>query len=174
MCEALKSNTTLTGLNLKCEDKRKKAHKRHSSANHSFLFSSAGNDIGDTGMSSLSDSLKSNTTLTELNMSGEDKRKKTHKRHPSTHQSFPFLFETIGNIIGDFGAKSLCESLKLNTTLTKLCLCGEDKRRRTKDIHRQFTLSFLINRKRYSGFRKNRVGKSTEDKHNTYDIRSVM
>ena len=125
-------------------------------------------------MSSLSESLKSNTSLTELNLSGEDKRKKTHKRHPSTHQSFPFLFETIGNNIGDFGAKSLCESLKLNTTLTKLCLCGEDKRRRTKDIHRQFTLSFLINRKRYSGFRKNRVGKSTEDKHNTYDIRSVM
>ena len=37
------------------------------------------NEIGDTGATSLSESLKSNTTLTELNLSGEDKRKKTHK-----------------------------------------------------------------------------------------------
>ena len=43
-----------------------------------------GNDIEDAGATSLSEALKSNTTLTALNLSGEDKRKKTHKRHPST------------------------------------------------------------------------------------------
>ena len=45
----------------------------------SFLFTSTDNKIGETGATSLGESLKSNTTLTELNLSGEDKRKKTHK-----------------------------------------------------------------------------------------------
>ena len=45
----------------------------------SFLFTSTDNGIGNTGATSLSELLKSNTTLTELNMSCEDKRKKTHK-----------------------------------------------------------------------------------------------
>ena len=78
--EVLKSNTTLTKLNLSCEDKRKKTQM--TSINNllfSFLFTSTVNKIGDTGAASLSESLKSNTTLTQLNLSGEDKRKKTHK-----------------------------------------------------------------------------------------------
>ena len=92
MSEALKSNTTLTELYLFCEDKRKKTHKRHPSAIHSFpiLFTSTGNGIIDTGATSLSEALKSNTTLTIFNLRGEGKRKKTHKRHPSTIHSFPF------------------------------------------------------------------------------------
>ena len=50
---------------------------------------STDNSIGETGVKSLSESLKSNTTLTELNLSSEDRRKKAHKRHPSTiHSSF--------------------------------------------------------------------------------------
>ena len=44
-----------------------------------FLFVSSGNQIEDTGTTSLSEALKSNTTLTRLEMEGEDKRKKTHK-----------------------------------------------------------------------------------------------
>ena len=47
---------------------------------------------------------------------------------------------STGDYIGDTGAASLSESLKLNTTLTALYLGGEDKRRHTKDIHQQFTL----------------------------------
>ena len=46
------------------------------------------NKIGDTGATSLSEALKSNTTLTKLNLGGEDKRR--HTRHPSTIHSFPF------------------------------------------------------------------------------------
>ena len=90
MSEALKSNTTLTKLNLGCEDKRKKTHKRHPSTIHSFsiLITSIVNNIGDAGASSLSEALKSNTTLTELDLRSEDKRKKTHKRHPSAIHSF--------------------------------------------------------------------------------------
>ena len=45
---------------------------------------STDNSIGKAGAESLSESLKSNTTLSELDLGCEDKRKKTHKRHPST------------------------------------------------------------------------------------------
>ena len=89
MSEALKSNTTLTELYLNGEDKRK-AHKRQTSTMNSFSFiiTSTGNKIGDRGATSLSESLKSNTTLTALNLSCEDKRQKTHERHPSAIHSF--------------------------------------------------------------------------------------
>ena len=89
MSESLKSNTALTALYLEGEDKRK-THK--ASINNSlflFLITSTDNKIGDTGAKSLGKALKSNTTLTELNLWGEDKRK-THKRHPSTIHSLPF------------------------------------------------------------------------------------
>ena len=77
----------------------------------------------------MSEALKSNTTLTALDLSCEDKRKKTHKRHPSTNHSSFLIIQTV-NTIGDTGATSMGEALKLNTTLTKLCLCGEDKKKR--------------------------------------------
>ena len=81
MSEALKSNTTLTILNLGCDDKRKKTNKWHPSTIHSFsfLFTPTGNNIRETGATSLSEALKTNTTLTELDMDCENKRKKTHK-----------------------------------------------------------------------------------------------
>ena len=122
LSEAMKSNTTLTKLDLSCEDKRK-THKRSPSTNHSFsfLFSSTVNTIGDTGTTSLNEPLKSNTTLAELDLCGEDKRK-THKRNPSTNHSFSFLFTSTGNSVGDTGATSLSESLKSNTTLAILNL----------------------------------------------------
>ena len=82
MSEALKSNTAITELDLRCEDKSR--HKIHTSTIH-FLFVSTGNEIGDAGATSLSESLKSNTTLTRLNLSGQDKRKQIHKRRPSTN-----------------------------------------------------------------------------------------
>ena len=94
-----------------------------------------GNIIGDTGATSLSGSLKSNTTLTELDLGREDKRKKTHKRHPSAIHSFSFFFSSTVNRIGDTGATSLSESLKSNTTLTKLDLSCEDKRKKTHTRH---------------------------------------
>ena len=96
---------------------------------------STDNSIGETGVKSLSESLKSNTTLTELNLSSEDKRKKTHKRHPSTIHSFSFLILSTGNNIGDTGVSSLSESLKSNTTLNTLNLGSEDKRKKIHRIH---------------------------------------
>ena len=109
------------------------------------------NNIGETGTTSLSEALKSNTTLTELYLRSEDKRKKTHQRHPSTNHSFSFLFSSTGNKIGDTGAASLSESLKSNTTLTKLNLWGIYKRkkrhtRQPSTIHS--SVSHHVNRQR--------------------------
>ena len=97
-----------------------------------FPFTSTENKIGDTGATSLSETLKSNTTLTSLSLDGEDKRR--HKRHPSTSHSFPFLFSSTGNI-GDTGATSLSETLKSNTTLTRLSLGSEDKKKHTQKTY---------------------------------------
>ena len=43
------------------------------------LTTSTANKIGETGAASISEALKSNTTLTELNLNCKDKRQKTHK-----------------------------------------------------------------------------------------------
>ena len=85
----------------------------------------------------MSEALKSNTTLTKLYLWSGDKRKKTHKRHPSTIHSSSFLITSTGNDIGDTGATSLSESLKSNTTLQIVYLGGEDKRNKT---YKQITL----------------------------------
>ena len=91
----------------------------------------------------MSESLKSNTTLTVLSLWSEDKRKKTHKRHPSTIHSFSFLFSSTGNDIGDTGATSLSESFKSNTTLTGLYLKSEYKRKKTQRMSINNSLVFI-------------------------------
>ena len=78
MSEALKSNTTLTELGLGGKSKRKDTQMRFIRYSL-FFYISTGNSIGDTGTTSLSGFLKSNTTLTKLSLSGKDKRKTTHK-----------------------------------------------------------------------------------------------
>ena len=101
-----------------------------------LLFNNASTDntIGARGATSLSESLKVNTTLVEIDLSGKKQRKKTHKRHPSTIHSFPFIITSTGNKVGDTGVASLSEALKSNTTLTELNLSGQDKR---KQIHKR-------------------------------------
>ena len=80
MSEALKSNTTLTELYLNGEGKRKNTQMKDiSSSVFSFLFTTTGGDLGKNGVISLSEALKSNATLTKLNLYSKDKRKKTHK-----------------------------------------------------------------------------------------------
>ena len=105
MCEALKSNTTLTELHLSGENKRKKDTPK-TFINKSlvpFLFTSTDHEIGDTGATSLSEALKSNTTLTELNLGGECKRKKTPKT--SINNSL-FSFSLLINRQKDWGSRS--------------------------------------------------------------------
>jgi hypothetical protein len=73
----------------------KTKERRHTKGIHqqSTLFpfpSQTDNEIGERGVTSLCEALKSNTTLIQLDLESEDKRKKTHKRHPSTIHYFPF------------------------------------------------------------------------------------
>ena len=71
LSEALKSNTALTELDLRCEDKRNDTQM--ASINNplfSILVKSTDNNIGERGAKSLSDALKSNTTLTKLYLGG--------------------------------------------------------------------------------------------------------
>ena len=159
LSEALKLNTTLTELNLSGKDKRKKTQKTSINTSlFSFLCTTTDNNIGERGATSLSEVLKSNTTLTQLYLGGEDKRKNTHKRNPSAIDSFLFLFTTTGNHIGDTGAASFSEALKSNTTLTKLDLSGEDERKthkKTSINNSLFFLSLHIDRQQYRRHRSN-------------------
>ena len=83
LSDALKTNTTLIGLNLSCEHKRKEKKKKKTQIGtinnslSSVFIQSSDNELGDTGATSLIDALKSNTTLTELYLDGEDKRNNT-------------------------------------------------------------------------------------------------
>ena len=133
MSESLKSNTTLTELYLSCGYKRKENTQMTSIYNSLILFliTSTDNDIGDTGAISLSESLKSSTTLTQLNLESENKRKEDTQMTSINNSLSSFLFTSTDNKIRDTGATSLSESLKSNTTLTELYLSGEDKTMKT-------------------------------------------
>ena len=76
MCESLKSNTTLSLLYLNGEG-NKNINGISAQFHFAFRFKNVftGNGIGATEAISLSEALKSNTTLTELNLSGKDNRK---------------------------------------------------------------------------------------------------
>ena len=120
LSDALKSNTTLTKLNLWCKDKRN--NTQMASINNQLFFiiiKSTGNGIGDTGATSLSDALKSNKTLTQLSLWCKDKRNNTQMT--STNNALFFiLIKSTGNNIGEAGKASLSDALKSNTTLTQL------------------------------------------------------
>ena len=95
-----------------------------------FLLSSKGNEIWVTGTASLSEALKSNTTLTALYLGGEDKRKA--QKTPINNSLFSSLFTSTDNGIGFTGATLLSEALKSNTALTDVYLSCEDERKTHK------------------------------------------
>ena len=71
MSEALKSNTTLTALDLGCKYKRRR-HRIKVLFNNKlcfFLILSTDNKIGFAGTKALCEALKSNKTLMKLNLS---------------------------------------------------------------------------------------------------------
>ena len=79
------------------------------------------NWIGETGMKSLSESLKTNTTLTKLDLSC---------KHTQKALKCSFFFHSLytGNDVGNRGATSLSDALSVNTTLTHLDICCKHKR----------------------------------------------
>ena len=72
-----------------------------------------GNQIGAEGGKAIGEALKSNTSLTELNL--------TVAQQQQQHFSFSHS-QITGNQIGDEGGKAICEALKTNTSLTELNL----------------------------------------------------
>ena len=132
LSEALKSNTTLMELNMFSEHKRNNTQMAPiNNPLSSILIKSTGNKIGETGATSVSDALKSNTTLTELNMCREHKRNNT-QMVPINNSLFSIHAKRTDNSIGDIEATSLSDALKSNKTLTKLGLICEDKRNNTQ------------------------------------------
>ena len=127
LSEALKSNTTLTQVNLCCKTQKEDNNRQTTFSN---CIQSIGNEFGDTGSVLLSEALKSNTTLTELDLSCELKRNNTQMASMNNPLFF-ILSKSSANIIGETGATSLSDALKINTTLTKLDLEREYERNNT-------------------------------------------
>ena len=141
LSKALKINTTITKLHLKSEPNNANGINQQL-----ILNKSTGNFIGDTGVTStsLSDVLKSNTTLTELCLYGE--RQGNNTQTTSVNKPlFSFLIKWTDNRICDTGATSLSDALKSNTTLTDLDLGREHKIEQTNEIHQQSKFPFSLN-----------------------------
>ena len=69
----------------------------------------------------ISESLKINTTLTDLDLYGDERIKKRNRKIGYWNWKWAV------NNIGAEGAEMISESLKINTTLTKLYLGSDDK-----------------------------------------------
>ena len=72
--DALKTNTTLIELDLRCEQHHKKAQQGCKA--HNGTWRGADNEIGDEGTCTLGDALKTNTTLARLSLSSEQQGQK--------------------------------------------------------------------------------------------------
>ena len=77
-------------------------------------------------MTSLSEALKSNTTLTKLRIGGKRKRNNTQLGLVNNQLFFPAVFMIVEKI-GETGAASLSDALKSNTTLVELSLLVSQK-----------------------------------------------
>ena len=83
------------------------------------------NEIGDEGARALSDALKTNTTLQELNLHSEQDESEEDGWIADIANNYNLQ---IGSRIGDEGARALSEALKINTTLQSLNLsCEKDQ-----------------------------------------------
>ena len=100
LAEALKTNTSITTLNLH------------------------GNQIGDEGIFKLTEALKPNTTITTLHLSGNqigDEGASKLAEALKTNTTITTLWLS-SNRIGDKGASNLAEALKINASITTLDL----------------------------------------------------
>ena len=106
------------------------------------------NNIGDTGVKSLSEALMTNTTLTDIDLRG---------KHDGNQfvliQNHHFYSNKTENIIGETGVASLSEALKINTALSILDLTCKHTKKATSMNERPFFIQInrqLRDRKRWS------------------------
>ena len=89
---------------------------------------------------SLCEALKSNPTLTELDLESKDKRKKTRKRHPSTIHSFSISLHQQAMRLEKQGRHHWVRHWCQTQHSQNLVLIVNTKERHTKGIHQQITL----------------------------------
>ena len=130
LSDALKSNKTLTKLDLNREDKRNNTQMTSiSNPPFSILIKTTGNKIRDAVVTSMIDTLETNKTLTELDLSCEHKRTKHIQMTSINNSIFSILIKPTDNKIGDTGVTSMSDALKSNTTLTILYMSSEHKKK---------------------------------------------
>ena len=98
--------------------------------------------IGSAGAISLSDALKSNTTLTAIDLYGGH-QKKQHKNGIHQQLTLSILNKSKDNQIEEKGATSLSDSLMTNTTLIQLHL---DCKKLAYIVHPTNYFCFLYNK----------------------------
>ena len=84
------------------------------------------NSIGTKGMKKITESLKTNTTLTKLIAYGYEKINQDNDKQTKEWNEIHIQLKWTANNIGAEGAKAISELLKNNTTLTKLSLMSDD------------------------------------------------
>ena len=84
---------------------------------HDYLIT--WNEIGVEGAKAIGDALKTNTSLTQLDLSLTHNTNETTPHHITSHH---LILSSTGNNIEPEGAKAIGEALKANTSLTKLDL----------------------------------------------------
>ena len=120
LSEALKTNTTVTTLNLCCMK-----HHFFTQLFETIITNSTVNDIGKEGAVALSEAMKKNSFLRKLDLDG--------LRLHILKTLFLFLKNNLideGNNIMDEGTTPLSEALKTNTTLTELILWSKNLQNR--------------------------------------------
>ncbi|KAL1512428.1 hypothetical protein AB1Y20_005683 [Prymnesium parvum] len=130
IAEALKTNATLTSLNLDGAPplRRRDRHATHPTALRPCLalpLSHTHNYIGGEGAAHIAEALKTNATLTSLHLDGAPPLRRRDRRatHPTALR--PCLAHPLSHTrtnIGGEGAAHIAEALKTNATLTSLHL----------------------------------------------------
>jgi len=132
LAEALKTNTTLTSINLEYNDlgaEGAKALVETLKTNTTLTSIELGNNnIGPEGAKALAKVLKTNTTLTIIKLNTNmivDEGVKALAEALKTNTTLTKI-DLDNNYISDVGAKALAEALKTNTTLTSIILIGNN------------------------------------------------
>ena len=108
------------------KDKKWKEERKEENKNDEEWI---GNKIGCEGAKTISETLKINTSLTSLILWSDEKIRNVMREKNELEWKWWII---IGNEIGSEGAKTISETLKINTSLTELDLGCEEKIRKEK------------------------------------------
>jgi Ran GTPase-activating protein (RanGAP) involved in mRNA processing and transport len=160
LTEALKTNTVLTSLDLS-DNRLGDAGKRSRGVINAYLvrnrmqkdstltYLNLNNQLGAAGVQALAAVLKTNTTLTSLDLDSNqlgDTGAQALTEALKTNTTLTSL-DLSGNQLGDVGVQALAEALKTNTTLTRLNLGNNQPGKVGKAAEREIEGYLARNRK---------------------------